>query len=280
MRLKKALRFIILTLLSVIIISCTISIFLSYNGLEVTEYRVCSEKIHSDISVVVLSDLHDSRFGKDNRRLIDKVSDCKPDLILTVGDMINDSSEDFSQLTSLYHQLSEIAPTYCSLGNHEQSNAHYDEIKTILSDNSAGLLDCNYIDLEVNGNKIRLGGLSRYFRWDEPANGFIRDFIATDCYTLLMYHHPEHYIWGIEQYRIDLSVSGHTHGGQVIIPFKGGLYAPEQEYFPELDYGNFHQSTGEMIISRGLGSSPQPLPRFNNIPEIVHITISAEDTNE
>ncbi len=234
--------------------------------------------IESNISYVILSDLHDSSFGKDNERLIEKVSECEPDVIFTVGDMVSNYCEDYSYLSPLYKNLAEIAPVYCSLGNHELSHPESDEIKNILKDHAV-LLDNEYIDININGNEIRLGGLMGYHPSDEKLNNYIRGFADTDRFTLLLSHCPEYYIWGVDEVKIDLMVSGHTHGGQVILPFKGGLFAPEQGYFPHFDFGVFCEENATLVITRGLGTSKQAVPRFNNPPEILCLTLTPEVQN-
>lgn len=269
----------LLLIFLIIILSGLVSIFISYHALGVTEYSVSSAKISEDISIAVISDLHESEFGKDNSRLIQKVRECNPDLIFTVGDMVNGSTEDFSYLAPLYSSLSEIAPTYSSLGNHEISNPHLEEIKEILRKHS-NFLDNQYIETSVNGTDIRLGSLSGYHPQIAELNDYIKDFADTDKFTLLLSHCPEYYVWGVDEHKIDMMISGHTHGGQVILPFVGGVYAPEQGYFPEFDYGVFHEENATLVITRGLGSSRQPAPRLNNPPEIISLTLSPEVSYE
>ena len=270
---------------SVILLATTVALimatFISYYCLSVTHYNIIDQNFSENIKVVVLADLHDSSFGKDNSRLIQKVKLEEPDLICVVGDMLSYYTEDYSYLESLYSQLSDIAPTYCSLGNHEFYHEDFEEIKEIMQDQSDGLLEFRYVDLNIKGNDIRIGGLSMYAYNNFKHTSFVREFSETDRYTILLHHQPEYYLWGIEDYDIDLSLSGHTHGGQVIVPFKGGIYAPEQGWWPEYDYGQFTEENGNnIIITRGLGSSSQKAPRFNNIPEIVSITVSAEECYE
>lgn len=266
-------------LLLAVLIYCCVSILISYHALGVTEYGISSAKISEEINIVLLSDLHESGFGKDNTRLIQKVREQSPDLIFTVGDMVNGDTEDFSYLAPLYDSLSEIAPTYSSLGNHELSNPHIEEIRELLSTHS-NFLDNQYTEINVNGTDIRLGGLMGYHPANEEIKAFVADFADTDKFTLLLSHCPEYYTWGVDEVKIDLMVSGHTHGGQVILPFIGGVYAPEQGYFPEFDYGVFYEENATLVITRGLGSSKQPVPRFNNPPEIISLTLSPEVSYE
>lgn len=71
---------------------------------------------------------------------------------------------------------------------------------------------------------------------------------------------------------VDIVFSGHVHGGQVIIPGKGGLISPDMEFFPELYKGEYHFGDMTMYLSAGLGNSILPL-RINNYPEIVVLDI-------
>ena len=73
-------------------------------------------------------------------------------------------------------------------------------------------------------------------------------------------------------YDIDLVVSGHTHGGQVRLPFIGSLAVPSQGFFPKYDAGEYSNGNTKMIISRGIGNSMVPL-RINNPPEVVLIEL-------
>ena len=74
------------------------------------------------------------------------------------------------------------------------------------------------------------------------------------------------------RYNIDLVFTGHAHGGQIRLPFIGGLYAPGQGVFPKYTDGVHEKNGTTMIISRGIGSSIFPF-RINNNPEIISVTL-------
>jgi predicted MPP superfamily phosphohydrolase len=91
-------------------------------------------------------------------------------------------------------------------------------------------------------------------------------------YNILLSHRPEEFdIYANSKY--DLVLTGHAHGGQVRIPFIGGLVAPNQGLFPEYDSGIFTSNNTTMVVSRGIGNSIIKL-RVNNRPEIVLIELS------
>lgn len=276
---KQILFSVIFIFLAITALFVSIGVLISYNTLVITEYTYSSSSISKSINIAVLSDLHDSCFNKNNKKLLEKTIKCQPDVIFTVGDMISDYIEDYSYLDSLYEGLSQIAPVYSSLGNHELSHPESDEIKKILRKHST-LLDNEYTEVSINGTDMRIGGLMDYHPSKDDLNEYIRDFANTDKFTLLLSHCPEYYFWGVDEVKIDLMLSGHTHGGQVILPFAGGVYAPEQGWWPEYDYGVFYEENATLVITRGLGSSKQKVPRFNNPPEILCLTLSPEADHE
>lgn len=266
---------------------------ISYNSLETEEYTVTSDRIGSEVKIALISDLHDHTFGEKNKELVQMLKDQKPDLILMAGDMINDVSKDSHVAVELIEQVKDIAPVYYSLGNQEEDYIAKETSDLIseLQDAGAIVLDESYRDIVVNGNSIRLGGMYDYaFALDgnntttkenmRPSlYQFLTDFQDTDSYRLMMAHRPDSFIFGdaTRTWEIDLVVSGHNHGGQVILPFLGGIYGGDQGWFPKYVDGVHHfKKVKNMVITRGLGSGEEKLPRFNNKPEVVMIYLEKE----
>lgn len=101
---------------------------------------------------------------------------------------------------------------------------------------------------------------------------------SMDGVKILLAHHPE---W-IEHYadkKYDLVFAGHAHGGQMRLPFIGGILAPFQGFFPKYTAGKYTVGNTQMIVSRGLGNSFFPF-RFNNYPDIVLATLHASNKSE
>lgn len=284
---------IVLAAVIAIAVFIKVEIYISYNSLETEEYTISSDRINSEVKLALISDLHDHTFGEKNEELVQMLKEQEPDLILMAGDIINDISKDSHVAVELIEQVKDIAPVYYSLGNQEEDyiGRGTSDLLNELKDAGAIVLDESYQDIQVNGNAIRLGGMYDYaFALDgnnttrkknmRPSlYQFLTDFQDTDSYRLMMAHRPDSFIFGdaAKTWEIDLVVSGHNHGGQVILPFLGGIYGGDQGWFPKYVDGVHHfKKVKNMVITRGLGSGEEKLPRFNNKPEVVMIYLEKE----
>lgn len=280
--LKGILRGIIISFVLVTILLLA-DIFISWKGLTVTRYQYKNDKLTEPIVAVQLTDLHNSQFGRKNRRLIKKIRAQHPDVIFMTGDMLNDDNERTDILENLITELKDIAPVYFSFGNHEDRYIEkYDTKESFISKiekAGATVLEQKYVDVTIKGQEIRIGGLFGYvladakgYTWmDGSEQKFMEEFQNTDRFKILLSHMPEGlFLWkSMEVWNVDLVFSGHVHGGQIRIPGIGGIYEPEQGFFPTtITKGMAQCGYGTMILSAGLGNSKW-VPRINNIPEIV-----------
>lgn len=263
-------------------------IYVSYYKVEVTDYEISSVKINNDVYIVMIADVHDHHCRiKDE--VVDRIEQLKPDIILCAGDIIDNESSDDKSTIEFLSSLLEITDVYMSLGNHELEYPESRQLIESIKNTGAKILDKEYQDIEVNGNKIRIGGMYDYAFSQETGDidqatmksdvySFLTEMKETSSFQLMMAHRPDSFIFGkAYKWDLDLVVSGHYHGGQVILPYAGGLYAPELGWFPEVDYGHYKLKDMDMIVTRGISSSGELLPRFNNPPEIVSITLKAEE---
>ena len=283
----KKITTLILTLVLVITIAATI---FSNVCIKISEYNIDLAELSGSARVVVISDLHGKEYGKDNKRLLAKISEQNPDAIFVVGDMLHDgdAKNSFSKTSKLLINLLDIAPVYFSYGNQEKeySGNSIDTFVNTIKENGVIVLDDSFVDCEINGQKIRIGGtmghafpfgrtMEEFESSDEYI--FLKDMEKTDAPTIVLAHMPDTFIFnGAHNYwsHIDLVVSGHTHGGVIRLPFAGGLYSPMQGLFPEYDYGFY--MLGEkmrMVITSGL-SGYKLVPRFLNLPEICVLNLT------
>lgn len=281
----------ILILFTLLAVVTAMSALLSVHGLGVTHQIVTSHKLTSPVRIVQLTDLHNSEFGDHNSRLIRKVAAQEPDLILITGDLLNLGEERTDIAEELIAGLSDIAPVYVSFGNHEvgYERDFGADLRAVYTAAGATVLEFDWEDVEVNGQTLRLGGLYGYCLPGELEKtgearknecDFLRDFQDTEDYTVLLCHMPVSWIQygSLESWDVDCILTGHVHGGQVRLPWIGGLWAPDQGWFPGRECGFYWSKDGQrvMVLSRGLGNTER-LPRLNNIPEILALDLLPAD---
>lgn len=246
-------------------------------SLSCSFYQINSDKIAIPIKVLQLTDLHNSEFGENNQELIDRIASQSPDLILLTGDLLNSGEFVTEIAANLISSLCQIAPVYLSFGNHEieyRDNFNRD-IAQLYQSAGATVLNYEYKDIIINGQPLRIGGIygyclpDKYLETGEADPGeckFLWDFENTDRYKILLSHLPIAWMKndGLEEWDIDCVFSGHLHGGQVILPGIGGVYAPDMGWFPGQLKGIFDSEDGKrhLVLSSGLGNT-ELVPRFN-----------------
>ena len=157
-----------------------------------------------------------------------------------------------------------IAPVYMSLGNHEQKLI--DEDRLFLEKNGIVLLDNADTELKIKDFSCVLGGMSC---WD--FEDWLPGYLAKDGYKLLLCHQPNLYIKFAEGKGVDLTLSGHTHGGQMRIGKKGmGFFVPGQGVFGKYAHGSFFDN--RLIVSSGCANTVA-IPRLFNPRELVVIDL-------
>lgn len=219
-----------------------------------------------NLKIVHLSDLHGKSFGKNNVKLVAKVAKEKPDFIAITGDIIHlYTPKNTAVAAHTVSALKEIAPVLFVAGNHEMRNKGYRNLRKILIEAGATVLDdkvqevCGIAVAGLNGASLKNDKINKITPESSPK--------------MLLAHEPQYF----EKYAnagYDLVLCGHAHGGQWRIPFtKIGLYAPGQGAFPKYTSGAHEKGKCSMVISRGLGNSEFPLRLFNR-PEIVVININ------
>ena len=248
---------------------------------KITFYQETSRKVSANIRVAVISDIHNREYGENNETLISDLRALKPDLILFPGDMVIRDQDDYQPMLNLVSALTEIAPCYGVLGNHESERIYYGDDKGLRDAfENAGLrvLRNAKEDIRIGKDTVQLIGVEgTSYGFDEYGGREFMDKTDIDPSSLciLMAHIPILFEPQLSGYNFDLGIAGHVHGGIVVLPFIGGLYTDEEGFFPKFTAGKYileNQQT--LIISGGLGDSKPFPPRINNMPELVVIDIN------
>lgn len=245
---------------------------------EITFYELNDDKITGNVRIAFLSDLHLSEFGEGNIELISAIERLKPDIILIGGDMNVSGNADYGAVLTLVKGLTPIANVYYALGNHEYNDYLFKDSRLLSDVRALGatVLSNHYVTASINGNLIDIGGLnemSNHFN-QESAQEFYNNFMRSPNYRLLLAHDPAYFTSGgaLNGAEIDMALCGHRHGGQIVVPYLGGLYHPGSGVLPELTDGARELSGTWVVVSRGLGNSGN-IPRVNNPPQLVIIDI-------
>jgi uncharacterized protein len=228
--------------------------------------------------MVQISDIHLDEFTEPSflERIIRHIDALTPDVVLLTGDFVTLGSFTFVTSTHAAHRCAELLSTikcplrYAILGNHDVGVGAPLVIDALQS-NGIPVLVNQHIPLERNGSRIWLCGAEDPGTSRPDLNLTVPK--APDGPVILMAHEPDFADVVVNHPRfplIDLMLSGHSHGGQIRLPFTGPLVLPIMgRKYPE-GYYRFNQM--QMYVNRGIGTVGLPF-RLNCPPEITVITL-------
>ncbi len=290
---------------AIIVVLCN---YIGNRNFRETFYNVSSIKVDNQMRVIQLSDMHSCSYGKGNEKLITRIKELAPDIIICSGDIVDSAKDDVDYAVDLGRKLSEIAPSYYIYGNNENESI-YDfsltekeldekfgfnkgirdgtrllEIEDSFEEkmenagikvlkNEKDTIKVKNMDVDVYG--VLTSNPSCFWSYSEkPFLNYIYE--NPDNIKITAIHEPT--IFEVFQFDFwgDLLVCGHTHGGVIRVPVLGPLFTHEGGLFPERDgnfvYGRYDVSGKPLIVSAGLENSN--IFRINNEPELVIIDIN------
>ena len=259
-----------------LIIIVLIIILIVYNQVQISKFKINkvtiqSEKLNSEIRISQITDFHSNKHIN-IVKIVESMEEFKPHIIVLTGDIIDTKTEDLSIAFALVDLVTSVGkPIFFVEGNHEGQNPKKNEFLLGLEKKGVIILDNKTKMVDIEEEKIRLIGLGFFAQKADFQK--VLDKATKDIYDILLSHSPNRPIKYLDD-RIDLVLSGHTHGGQVRLPFIGGLVAPGQGFFPKYDKGLMQVESGPLLyIDSGLGNSLLPI-RFLNSVQISEITIN------
>lgn len=221
------------------------------------------------VRLLHLSDIHVSRWGTMEERIVALARELKPDLILMTGDYSSDRPvpEDVCRLV---REIGESAPTYCTLGNAELRPPPYE--KLIEAGPATWLLN-ETVERKVRGMRFRITGVNP---GEEEAVRRLGPSDSEGSYSICLYHYPD-LVPELEALPYDLMLCGHTHGGQIRLPGIGALVTLSRAG-RKYARGLFQKGSRSAFVSQGIGCESFGLPRLRFLcpPEAVLITLRRE----
>lgn len=231
--------------------------------LELTQTRVSIPGLSSPVRVLHLSDFHFSPFVP--LSTIDDALEIglsmKPDLICLTGDFItNDWPVDWVAYAQALKRCSAAAPTFACLGNHDggpfaavQCNGFptSEHVRKLLADSEISLLYNRYEYVRLGNQLIRVAGIPDLWEGGINAESALSEDSTIKWPTILLAHNPDSKSV-VANFPWDLMLSGHTHGGQVLIPLVGNPYVPVQD---KRFISGLHSWAGRQVyVTRGVGN--------------------------
>ncbi len=244
------------------------------------QVKLLNHDLSAPVRLLHLSDFHFS--GVVPLSLIDKAIDLglslQPDLICLTGDFVTRLIPNKNDYGKVLRKLSDAAPTFGSLGNHDGGHwviprGGYEditEISTLLSDSGIRCLNSSSQVVRIKEQELLLIGLGDLWANEfNPAKAFGGEHASLDLPRIMLSHNPDTKDL-LVQNDWDLMLSGHTHGGQIELPFIGTPFAPVHD---RRFVKGLHTWNGRLIhVSKGVGSVYGI--RINCRPEVSLITLT------
>ena len=269
-------RFIVFLIFFILIISGVLlySRYIGTTGLNIKEYRLTYKKLTDDfygLKIIHLTDIHYGRTV--HKKELDKIKKegnlMKPDIVVFTGDLIDKDTKltkaDLKALNDFLNGLEASIGKYAITGNHDYGFKNFD---IILENGGFTNLNNTYELIYTNTtNNILLAGVSTNIYGKKTIKEKLNDTFEylknTDnkpVLSILIMHEPD-FIEDIDYRKFDLVLAGHSHNGQVRLPFIGALIKPRyaKKYFDE----HYKIKNTDLYISSGIGVSEVNFRLFN-----------------
>ena len=263
---KKILK-IFITIIILIILLLLYSRFIGTIGLNTKEYTIKDNNISNDfdgIKIVHFSDIHYKRIITKDRidKIINEINLINPDIVIFTGDLIDQDSEinedDIIYLKEVLSKINAKYGKYSVIGNHDYS-IDIDVLRRIYKESNFNLLENSYdVIYGKNNNKLYIGGISTGAFSDTVLNKMKYD---EECYKIIILHEPD-YTDEIISLNPNLILGGHSHNGQVNIPYLKKYFVPtgSKKYYGE----HYLVNNTNLYISSGIGVSRYNFRLFNH----------------
>jgi len=226
--------------------------------------------------IAQLSDIHIGPFMSEDeiRKYVRIANQLKPDLIALTGDFVTWDADPEEAVVSALSDLKAPFGVYGCLGNHDAWARAEDSITELFAQCGVHILRQARAPLRLSGESINLMGIdfanSRHMSAGEGHMSSLRlegvqELMAPETVNIFLSHNPETFDRAAEL-GIDLSLAGHTHGGQLALEFISPELAPSRIVTPYVA-GLFQQPGGQLYVNRGIGTIAAPM-RVGAPPEI------------
>ena len=227
------------------------------------------------LTVVQMSDIHAGMFMRESqmREYVEIANGLNPDIVALTGDFVATKSSQVEPFINAISALKARYGVYGTLGNHDLYTNSDVLIESGFAEHGFKLLRGANEIIDVEGAKLNVIGVDyigfnhKIRSVDDALRG-----ISTDETTILLLHSPQLFPQAAKA-GIHLTLSGHTHGGQIALNFGDIILAPAR-LSTMFIAGLFKIDNSYLYVNRGLGTTGPPI-RIGAPPEITHITLKA-----
>ena len=248
----------------------TYSLLIEPYSLTTTKYRINIPSL-SGLKIIFASDFHIGPYFFEQWRLqkiITAINRENADIVILGGDYVKghckESSMSIDNIAASLSKIKSQSGIFAVLGNHD-SYYDKDEVKGSLLAHGINVLDNENKRISIGDKFLYIAGVSDYYTDKPDIHAALKN---TRKPTILVTHSPDVLP---QTPKVDLVLAGHTHGGQIVIPFIGAPLVPS-DYGNRYRYGLIRENGNSLIVTQGLGTSLLPI-RFNCRPEIIIIEI-------
>lgn len=274
---------------------------------EITIYTKNLPKEFDGIRIAHITDLHFGNLSPRDRylkKIVAKLNEIDPDILVCTGDMMNLTAEEANGLDDLFSSINTPLGRFAVMGNHDYGDyskweskeakdanliAAYEAYRrvgfTLLNDSAINITKCRVQNINDKDAKLSTIGIIGVENWGNPPFPRYGDLAkATDKFepaqfNILLSHDPNHWkeeVVGDKYQYIDLTLSGHTHSAQMgIILNDSCKWSPSKWIFEQWD-GLYKEGNQYLFVSRGLGYVGIPF-RLGMPAEISVIELKTEN---
>ena len=257
---KKIIKWLIIIFL-VLLLLIIYARYVGTSGLVTKEYAIYDKDVSTNfdgMKVVHLSDLHYNRAININKvkNIVNEINLINPDIVVFTGDLIDRdaslSDSDYDDLANSLIKINAKYGKYAVLGNHDYKKR--DKIINLYNDIGFKYLENDYDIIYGDDNsQIFIGGIGNVSYNKDDIDKTLEKIDSENQYRIILVHEPDISDKIISKYNVDLILAGHSHNGQVRLPFIGAIVKPPHA---KKYYDNYYNLKGtKLYVSSGIGVS-------------------------
>ncbi|MBX7047482.1 MAG: metallophosphoesterase [Ignavibacteria bacterium] len=266
----------------------------------VTNQEVFIENLPMELNglrVLLISDIHSGPYMQEGqmKHYCDVLNSYNADIILIPGDLTNSQRTEAAPFTKAFRDIKAKHGVYATLGNHDYFHDAEYVAKAVINETPVKLMRNESRIIEINNKKLLLMGMEDtrtsganldpvvYQYFDKTVAG-AKDLVKSgniefDSIPKILLYHKPYFFEDFSKEKIDLTVSGHTHGGQIVFAKYGNFNLSIAAAVSKYVEGFFTNGNNNMYVSRGIGAVGLPL-RLNCPPEITILTLKQKSPAE